>query len=223
MWDGLKDGAKKAWEGIKSVFSVVADWFKNIFSKAWEAVKKVFSTGGKIFEGIKEGIVNAFKAVVNAIIRGINKVIAIPFNAINKVLGKIRDISILGLTPFSWISTFNVPQIPELRRGGVLKRGQLGLLEGDGAEAVVPLEKNKQWIAAVVKDMVTELNIQGVKGAIGGKIAGMNGMVSAAGGSMTQNVTFNQTITSPKAVDRLTLYRDTNSLLFSAKVGLANV
>ena len=223
MWDGLKEGAAKAWEGIKSVFSVVADWFKNIFSKAWEAVKKVFSTGGKIFEGIKEGIVNAFKAVVNAIIRGINKVIAIPFNAINKVLGKIRDISILGLTPFSWISTFNVPQIPELRRGGVLKRGQLGLLEGDGAEAVVPLEKNKQWIAAVVKDMVTELNIQGVKGAIGGKIAGMGGTVATYGGAMTQNVTFNQTITSPKAVDRLTLYRDTNSLLFSAKVGLANV
>ena len=223
MWDGLKEGAVKAWEGIKSVFSVVADWFKNIFSKAWQAVKNVFSTGGKIFEGIKDGIVTAFKAVVNAIIRGINKVIAIPFNAINWVLEKIRNVSILGITPFSWIKTFSVPQIPQLARGGILKRGQVGLLEGDGAEAVVPLEKNKQWIAAVVKDMVTELNVQGVKGAIGGKIAGMGGTVSTYGGSMTQNVTFNQTITSPKAVDRLTLYRDTNSLLFSAKVGLANV
>lgn len=223
MWDGLKDGAVKAWEGIKSVFSVVADWFKNIFSKAWQAVKNVFSTGGKIFEGIKDGIVTAFKAVVNAIIRGINKVIAIPFNAINWVLEKIRNVSILGITPFSWIKTFSVPQIPQLARGGILRRGQVGLLEGDGAEAVVPLEKNKQWIAAVVKDMVTELNVQGVKGAIGGKIAGIGGTVSTYGGSMTQNVTFNQTITSPKAVDRLTLYRDTNSLLFSAKVGLANV
>ena len=222
MWDGLKDGAKKAWEGIKSVFSVVADWFKNIFSKAWQAVKNVFSTGGKIFEGIKDGIVSAFKAVVNAIIRGINKVIAIPFNAINAVLGKIRDISILGITPFSWIKTFNVPQIPLLARGGVLKRGQMGLLEGDGAEAVVPLDQNRKWIAAVVKGLVDQLDIHGLKGAVGNQLTAMNGTAAAAG-SMTQNVTFNQTINSPKAVDRLTLYRETNSLLFSAKVGLANV
>lgn len=44
-------------------------------------------------------------------------------------------------------------------------------------------------------------------------------------GSMPQQqtVTFNQTINSPKAVDRLTVYRETNSLLFSAKVRLNNV
>lgn len=213
MWDGLKNGAKAAWEGIKSVFKPVADWFKNIFSKAWAAVKKVFSTGGKIFEGIKDGIVKAFKAVVNAIIRGINKVIAIPFNAINWVLEKIRSVSILGIEPFSWISTFSVPQIPELRRGGVLKRGQMGLLEGDGAEAVVPLDQNKKWIAAVVNDMLSEMGVP--KGA--------GGAGAMSNGSMTQNVTFNQTINSPKAVDRLTIYRETNSLLFSAKVGLSNV
>lgn len=215
MWDGLKNGAKAAWEGIKSVFGGIADWFKNIFSKAWNAVKKVFSTGGKIFEGIKDGIVKAFKAVVNAIIRGINKVIALPFNAINAVLRKIRDISILGITPFSWIKEFGVPQIPELRRGGVLKRGQVGLLEGDGAEAVVPLEHNRKWIAAVVKGMLDEMNVDGVKNAVGNKLAGMGGT--------TQTVTFNQVINSPKAVDRLTLYRQTNSLLFTAKVRMANV
>ena len=217
MWDGLKNGAKAAWDGIKSVFGAVADWFKNIFSKAWEAVKKVFSTGGKIFEGIKDGIVSAFKKVVNAIIRGINKVIALPFNAINAVLRKIRDISILGITPFSWISELNVPQIPELRRGGVLRRGQVGLLEGDGAEAVVPLEQNKKWIAAVVKGMLDEINMTDVKGAVGNQLAGIKNT------SMTQTVTFNQTINSPKALDRLTLYRQTNSLLFNAKVRMANV
>lgn len=41
--------------------------------------------------------------------------------------------------------------------------------------------------------------------------------------SKTQNVVFNQTINSPKAVSRLELYRKTNSLLFSAKGGLKNV
>ena len=39
-----------------------------------------------------------------------------------------------------------MPQIPLLEQGGVLKKGQVGLLEGKGAEAVVPLEKNTGWL-----------------------------------------------------------------------------
>lgn len=141
------------WEGIKKTFSNVTDWFRNTFSKAWQAVKNVFSAGGKIFDGIKEGISNVFTTTVNAIIRGINKVIAVPFNALNKVLTRIKNISIMGISPFSWISTFSVPKIPELEEGAVLKKGQVGLLEGNGAEAVVPLDKNKKWISAVAQDM----------------------------------------------------------------------
>lgn len=153
VWNKLKEGAENAWEGIKSVFSTVADFFGNIFSKAWQKVKDVFSTGGKIFDGIKGGIVKAFKTVVNAIIRGINKVVKVPFDGINWALNKIRSISILGVSPFSWIDTIGVPQIPELAQGGVLKRGQIGFLEGNGAEAVVPLDQNRKWISAVAAEM----------------------------------------------------------------------
>lgn len=155
-WSSLKSGALKAWGGIKDVFSGVADWFKDKFSKAWQAVKDVFSTGGKIFDGIKEGIVSAFKTVVNAIITGINKVVAIPFNAINAVLNKIRNISILGVSPFKSLwsqDPLAVPQIPLLARGGVLRKGQVGLLEGDGAEAVVPLEQNTGWIKRISSEL----------------------------------------------------------------------
>lgn len=157
MWDGIKSAASDAWEGIKAVFQPVVDWFKNVFHDAWEGVKNVFSTGGKIFDGIKEGIENTFKTVVNAIIRGINTVIAIPFNAINDFLWVLRNVNILGLHPFDWISLFGVPRIPELAQGGVLKRGQVGVLEGNGAEAVVPLEKNREWIHAVAQDFGREM------------------------------------------------------------------
>ena len=119
-WDNMKLGAKLAWDGIKSTFSNVANWFGDIFSKAWKKVKDVFSTGGKIFDGIKDGIVNAFKSIVNGIIKGINKVVAIPFNAINGVLKKIKKVSIAGIEPFSWIKTFDVPEIPLLAKGGVV-------------------------------------------------------------------------------------------------------
>ena len=155
------------WTRIKNTFSNVTEWFRSTFSKAWQAVKNVFSTGGKVFEGIKEGITDVFTTVVNAIIRGINKVISVPFNAINTILETLRDIEILGLSPFSWISTFSVPQIPELEEGGILERGQVGFLEGNGAEAVVPLHQNKRWISAVAEDMDAAM------GASGGQVVAL--------------------------------------------------
>ena len=38
-------------------------------------------------------------------------------------------------------------------RGGILEKGQIGLLEGSGAEAVVPLEHNKAWLSKVAEDL----------------------------------------------------------------------
>lgn len=146
MWDGLVNGAKAAWNGICSVFGAVADFFKNIFKNAWEGVKAVFSTGGKIFDGIKDGIVTAFKAIVNAIITGINKVVALPFNGINLVLDGIRSIDILGIKPFTWVGKLPVPQIPLLARGGILTQPTLVGAGEAGAEAIVPLENNLGWL-----------------------------------------------------------------------------
>ena len=207
MWDGIKNAASTAWEGIKSVFSPVAEWFEKKFKAAWQKVKDVFSTGGKIFDGIKEGITEAFKAVVNAIIRGINKVIAIPFKAINSALDKIRDAEILGFKPFAGlISRFDIPQIPELARGGVLRRGQMALLEGRGAEAVVPLENNRKWIAATAKALQQALTNEGLIAA---------GLQQAP--VINNNYSFVQNNSSPQALDRLSIYRDTNSLLFAAQ------
>lgn len=146
MWDKLKSGAKNAWDGIKNVFSTVAQFFGDVFSKAWKKVKDVFSTGGKIFDGIKDGIVNAFKAIVNAIISGINRVIAIPFNGINWALNKIRNVSIFGLKPFDWIYTISVPQIPRLAKGGITNGATLAEIGEAGREMVLPLESNTQWM-----------------------------------------------------------------------------
>ena len=158
IWDTIKNGAKGAWTGIKNVFSPVVNWFKDKFKAAWEGVKNVFSTGGKIFSGIKEGIEKVFKTVVNAIIRGINKVVAFPFNAINGFLDKLRNISILGVAPFSWIGSIGVPQIPELAEGGVLTSARLILAGEAGDEAIVPLERNTGWIRSVAEELAASDN-----------------------------------------------------------------
>ena len=153
MWSKLKSGASGAWTGIKNVFSNVTTWFRDKFSEAWTKVKNIFSTGGKIFTGITEGITATFKKVVNGIIGGINKVVSVPFNAINGVLNTLRNIEVAGISPFTGLPSISVPQIPLLYRGGILKKGQTGFLEGNGAEAVVPLEKETGWINRIAQKM----------------------------------------------------------------------
>lgn len=145
-------------QGLKSLVSIFTNTFNSIkttITNIWNSVLKLFSSGGKIFNGLKEGIASVFKTIVNSLISGINKVIAVPFKTINGLLNTIRNASFLGVSPFKGLWEQNplpVPKIPKLEKGGILKKGQVGFLEGNGAEAVVPLDRNKYWIKAVAKE-----------------------------------------------------------------------
>lgn len=136
MWEGLKEGAKKAWEGIKSVFSSVGTFFKNIFSDAWRGIVKIFSVAGDIFVDIKDGIVSAFKVVVNGLIKGLNSVVSVPFNGINTALNWIKKVEIVGIKPFADLRTINIPQIPLLASGGMVDAGQMFIAREAGPELV---------------------------------------------------------------------------------------
>lgn len=162
-WDTIKTGASNAWEGIKRVFSTVAEFFRNIFSNAWQKVKDVFSTGGQIFAGIKEGITSVFTNTVNHIIDGINRVVAIPFNAINSALDGLRWISILKMYPFSWLPSISVPSIPHLAQGAVVppNREFMAML-GDNkreTEVVSPLSTMEKAMENVMRRMNGKQNI----------------------------------------------------------------
>ena len=173
-WDSVVEFAYKTWGQICTEFSNVGTWFdqnvlqpiKTVFTTVWNTIYdtvkgiwdnilKLFSSGGKIFSGVVDGVANVFKTIVNTLISGINKVIAVPFKTINGLLNTIRNASFLGVSPFKGLWEQNplpVPKIPKLEKGGILKKGQVGFLEGNGAEAVVPLDRNKYWIKAVAKE-----------------------------------------------------------------------
>lgn len=203
-WDNIKDAFSRVgsffsdvWEAVKKPFKTVADWFHDTFSKAWQKVKDVFSTGGKIFDGIKDGIADTFKTVVNGIIGGINRVIEVPFNAINGALRKIRDISIAGVEPFKdKLNEIDVPQIPLLAKGGIVKGATTAIIGEDGAEAVVPLEKNTRWM-----DLLAD------------KIVAKTGSNNINNSTKIVNNNFYQTNNSPKALSRLDVYRQSKNLL----------
>lgn len=191
------------WDNIKSVFGNVADWFKDKFTAAWDAVKKVFSTGGKIFDGIKDGILNGLKAVINAIIRGINKVIAIPFNGLNAALRKIRDIDILGVEPFKWINEIGVPEIPELAKGGIVNSRSF-IAGENGEEAIIPLENNTGGLRKIANLLSEEMQRSG-------------NVIRGNNSNTVNNYNFNQTNNSPKSLSRYDIYRQTRNLINAAK------
>lgn len=175
MWTGFLEKAKSAWEGVKSVFSKVGQFFGDTFRVAWKKVVDVFSVAGEIFTDIKDGVVSAFKVIVNAIIRGINKVVSVPFNAINTALELIKNIEILGLTPFSGIRRISVPEIPLLASGGMVDAGQMFVAREAGPELVgrigsrTTVMNNDQIVAAVSQGVYSA-----VRAAMSGNGNGQN-------------------------------------------------
>lgn len=142
---------------IDSSFTGVKDTISNVFDDVWSKVKVVMDKVGNKISNVLQGIKNAWSGLtgfVGGVFGGIESAVSSLVGSVkgmvNGVIGGINGaISIINKIPGVSIS-----KIPKLERGGVLKRGQVGLLEGNGAEAVVPLEKNKAWIRAVAKDMV---------------------------------------------------------------------
>ncbi|MGD6877829.1 phage tail protein [Bacillus infantis] len=168
-WDGIKNVFKNAgewfkgiWNNIKESFSAVKDFFKGVFEDAWDMVKKPFEAVGEFFGGVFNKIKEIFTtigeniggAVAGAFKSAINWILEKAVGLINGFIGAINGaIKIINKIPGVSISKLDKLDVPEMEEGGVLEKGQVGLLEGNGAEAVVPLEKNRKWISAVAQDM----------------------------------------------------------------------
>ena len=137
---------------------------------------------------------------MNAVIKAMNFVI----RGLNKVAIDIPDwVPGVGGKHFG----FNIGEIPELAKGGILRKGQVGLLEGRGDEAVVPLEQNKAWIKSIADELIDALNIR----------VGANG---ASALSNNKQMNFTQNIYAPKQPSRIELYRQTRNLLNYASATL---
>lgn len=157
VFDNVGNAVQNVIDIIDSSFTGVKDTISNVFDDVWSKVKVVMDKVGNKISNVLQGIKNAWSGLtgfVGGVFGGIeNAVSSLVGNVkrmVNGVIGGINGaIGIINKIP-----GVHIGKIPKLERGGVLKRGQVGLLEGNGAEAVVPLEKNKAWVRAVAKDMV---------------------------------------------------------------------
>lgn len=217
IWDTVVNYFKLVWAGISAVFSVVKSVLSGDFSGAWEAIKSVWDKAKGFFQGIWDGIKNVFgsvaswfgdtfgaamdaiKAPINWVIDGINKMI----DGLNSLSFEVPDwVPEIGGQTIG----FNIGHLPRLAKGGVLRKGQLGLLEGSGAEAVVPLEKNKEWLQKVAVELADSLRGNANNSSVGTEFNGGN------------TINFYQTNNSPKSLSRLDIYRQTkNALRYAAR------
>nr|DAT86673.1 MAG TPA: minor tail protein [Caudoviricetes sp.] len=156
VFDNVGNIVQNVIDIIDSSFAGVKDTISNVFDDVWSKVRIVMDKVGNKISNVLHGIQNAWsglKGFVGGVFSGIEGAVSSLVGSVkgmvNGVIGGINGaISIINKIP-----GVNIGKIPKLERGGVLKRGQIGLLEGNGAEAVVPLERNKAWIRAVAKDM----------------------------------------------------------------------
>lgn len=125
-----------AWEGVK-----------NIFINIWEIIKSTFftfigvisSVAVSVAQTVGDIIGGIFKAIVNAVLWTIEKVLNSPIRAINGLIGVINAVPGIELRR---LNEFNLPR---LKTGGIINMPNKGTLVGSaiggesGREGVVPL------------------------------------------------------------------------------------
>lgn len=165
-WKYSKQSFNNIWKNIKGAFKTVGSFFKEKFTNAWENIKEAFSSVGQFFGDLWETIKSKFSdigtkiagAIGGAVKSGLNAIIGFFEDKVNGVIDLINGaIGLINKIPGVDIGKISHVSFPRLARGGVLEKGQVGLLEGSGAEAVVPLERNKKWIGRVADDLQVSL------------------------------------------------------------------
>lgn len=166
IWNGIVSVATNAWSSIRTVFSTVGSFFTGIFQQAWNGITSIFNRLGGFFSGVWNSVTGIFKsagmaignAISGAVKTAVNFVLSKAIGIINGFIGAINAvIGVINKIPGVSLSKISKLGVPQLERGGVLAKGQVGLLEGNGAEAVVPLDQNEKWIAAVAREMKSAL------------------------------------------------------------------
>ena len=143
-WDSVKNVAANVWNSIKSVWDVVANWFR----------KYVTEPIGNFFKNMVNGIIGFINGMISTVVSGVNFII----RALNKLSFNVPDwVPLIGGQTWGFnISEVTAPQIPYLAKGAVLPANKPFLaMVGDqkhGTNIEAPLSTIQEAVAEVMAD-----------------------------------------------------------------------
>lgn len=166
VWNAAVNFFSGIWNGITNIFSAVGGWFSNVFGTAYNAVRNIWNGIGSFFQGVWQTICNIFSnigvtvgnAIHDAAIASVNGILWMVENALNTPIRLLNGaIDIINYIPGVDIPHISELQLPRLAKGGILDQGARTVIAGeDGAEAIVPLERNTEWIKRVANEFSTQ-------------------------------------------------------------------
>lgn len=137
-----KTNIKKWWD------ENVQPWFTK---ERWLALGENLKNG--IFDGFK-GLANKVVDVLNNVISALESMINSAITGINDLLAKVNETKLgehLGIDLH--IGSISFGRIPKFAQGGIVDRPTLGIFGEQGREAIVPLERNTEWIDSIAEQI----------------------------------------------------------------------
>ena len=139
MVASVKQWFTNMWNSLTTIVGNIVTGLTTAFTNVKNFIIGVFTTVSTFISDIWNGICDTIKGVINNILGGVESFVNGIISAINWLIDGLNTLveaagELLGL---DWsITRIESVSIPRLEKGGVLERGQVGLLEGTGAEAV---------------------------------------------------------------------------------------
>lgn len=146
---------------IKAVIGILGgliDFITGVFTgnwgQAWQGIQTIF---GSVFDGLF-ALAKAPINLIIGLINGLTSAINIAIDGLNSLSINVPD-WVPGLGGSTWgVSIPSIPKIPYLAKGGVVNRATQAVIGEDGAEAVIPLEKNTQGIKMIADQISSQIS-----------------------------------------------------------------
>lgn len=157
-WEKIKNFALGIGQWIEENFGLLGEIINVSIKDGLSAFEVLFGGVKQIFDGIIQiakgdlagGLKTIFAGIVNVIIGALNVMI----NALNVLISPARALIIAfgKVTGKNWnMSNIKIPSIPKVRlaKGAIVNNPRRGVdvnVGEDGAEAMLPLENNTEWM-----------------------------------------------------------------------------
>lgn len=138
---------------IKAIFETLAAVVYGFATGDWSAaLDKIKSAWIDVWLEIKRwgaSLINSILGTVEAFVNGV-------ITMFNNLVGAFSNVlQFFGGGGINWRASS--VSIPRLAKGGIVKKGTPFIAGEDGSEAVIPLEKNTQWVSMVADGIVDRM------------------------------------------------------------------